>query len=308
MCTKWCFYVLIILSFDLCICSMVISPVLFWRRHFPYGCGSKCKVWIKPRSHTRSRPPIQTFRKDLIQTFDPDLWNDIMYWWVDVWSSDGCMLLGFLLCSYSPAKQQTVVKPRCQAVKLPSCTCRKVTLLSSQAVQQPSCNCCTSKLSNCQADTVASCKASLPSSQAAHLLPAHLVVLFLSCCIQAATYTNMWVHFWGRSRPGSRPIQTRSRPQPQPAPTQTTSSYVLKLVIVWFLSLLQTLGSQSINFGTHVNGTKSANSWIRSVNTIARPLRLSGQATDSCRHLMSYHENMIFYLGPWKTFGSCPFT
>ena len=28
----------------------------------------------------RSRPPIQTFRKDLIQTFDPDLWNDIIYW------------------------------------------------------------------------------------------------------------------------------------------------------------------------------------------------------------------------------------
>ena len=26
----------------------------------------------------RSRPPIQTFRKDLIQTFDPDLWNDII--------------------------------------------------------------------------------------------------------------------------------------------------------------------------------------------------------------------------------------
>ena len=179
----------------------------------------------------RSRPPIQTFRKDLIQTFDPDLWNDIMYWWVDVWSSDGCMLLGFLLCSYSPcqaAKQQTVVKPRCQAVKLPSCTCRKVTLLSSQAVQQPSCNCCTSKLSNCQADTVASCKANLPSSQAAHLLPAHLVVLFLSCCIQAATYTNV-SPLLGRSRPGSRPIQTRSRPQPQPAPTQTTSSSVLNL-------------------------------------------------------------------------------
>ena len=230
----------------------------------------------------RPRPPLQTFRKDLIQTFDPDLWNDIMYWWVDVWSSDGCMLLGFLLCSYSPclaAKQQTVVKPRCQAVKLPSCTCRKVTLLISQAVQQPSCNCCTSKLSNCQADTVASWKASLPSSQAAHLLPAHLVVLFLSCCIQAATYTNMWVHLLGRSRPGSRPIQTRSRPQPQPTPTQTTSSSVWKLVIVWFLSLLQTLGSQSINFGTHVNGAKGQewlqSSWIRSVNTIARHLRLS---------------------------------
>ena len=68
-----------------------------------------------------SRPPIQTFRKNLIQTFDPDLWKDIMHWWVDVWSSDGCMLLGFLLCSYSPcqaAKQQTVVKPSCQASKL----------------------------------------------------------------------------------------------------------------------------------------------------------------------------------------------
>ena len=125
-------------------------------------------------------------------------------------------------------KQQTVVKPRCQAVTLPSCTCRKVTLLSCQAVQQPSCNCCTSKLSNCQADTVASCKASLPSSQAAHLLPAHLVVLLHPSC-------NIHKHvspLLGRSRPGSRPIQTRSRPQPQPAPTQTTSSPVLKLVIV----------------------------------------------------------------------------
>ena len=149
----------------------------------------------------RSRPPIQTFRKDLFQTFDPDLWNDIMYWWVDVWSSDGCMLLGFLLCSYSPcqaAKQQTVVKPRCQAVKLPSCTCR--------------------------ADTVASCKASLPSSQAAHLLPAHVVVLFLSCCIQAATYTNMWVHFWAdpdpdpdRSRPDPDHNHNQLRPRPHPA-------------------------------------------------------------------------------------------
>ena len=177
-----------------------------------------------------SRPPIQTFRKDLIQTFDPDLWNDIMYWWVDVWSSDGCMLLGFLLCSYSPcqaAKQKTVVKPRCQAVKLPSCTCRKVTRLSSQAVQQPSCNCCTSKLSKCQADTVASCKASLPSCQAAHLLPAHLVVLFLSCCIQAATDTKMWAHFWAdpdpdpdRSRPDPDHNHNQLRPRPHPAPCE----------------------------------------------------------------------------------------
>ena len=189
---------------------------------YRYGCGSKCKVWIKPRSHTRSRPPIQTSDPDLSKGFDPDLWNDIMYWWVDVWSSDGCMLLGFLLCSYSPcqaAKQQTVVKPRCQAVTLRSCTCRKVTLLSSPAAKL--------QLLHIQAAKLPSwhCWASLPSSQAAHLLPAHLVVLFLSCCIQAATYTSMWVHFWAdpdpdpdRSRPDPDHNHNQLRPRPHPAP------------------------------------------------------------------------------------------
>ena len=175
------------------------------------------------------------------------------------------MFLGVLLWSYPPcqaAKQQPVAKLRCQAVKLPSCTCRKGTVLSSQAVQQPSCNCCASKLSNCKADTVASCKASLPSSQAVHLRPAHLVVLFLSCCIQAATCTEHAGPILGRSRPGSRPIQTRSTPQP--APIQTTTSSVLRFVIVWFLSFLQTLGSHSIDFGTHVNGSKSPYSQIES--------------------------------------------
>ena len=226
-----------------------------------------------------SRPPIQTFRKDLIQTFDPDLWNDIMYWWVDVWSSDGCMLLGFLLCSYSPcqaAKQKTVVKPRCQAVKLPSRTCRKVTRLSSQAVQQPSCNCCTSKLPKCQADTVASCKASLPSCQAAHLLPAHLVVLFLSCCIQAATDTKMWVHFWAdpdpdpdRSRPDPDHNHNQLRPRPHPALCEN----------LWLFGFFPSSNSW---FTIHQLWNSCQryqeclqSSWIRSVNTIARPLRLS---------------------------------
>ena len=248
-------------------CMYMYMWIFFWMQaSCIYGCGSKCKVWIKPRSHTRSRPPIQTSDPDLSKGFDPDLWSRplewynvlvswcLVQWWLHV--------IGFpaLLLFTLPSSQAT----NCCEATLPSCTCRKVTLLSSQAVQQPSCNCCTSKLSNCQADTVASCKASLPSSQAAHLLPAHLVVLFLPCCIQAATYTNNVSPLLGRSRPGSRPIQTRSRPQPQPAPTQTTSSSVLKLVIVWFLSLLQTLGSQSINFGTHVNGTKSAYSQVES--------------------------------------------
>ena len=140
----------------------------------------------------RSRPPIQTFRKDLIQTFDPDLWNDIMYWWVDVWSIDGCMLLGFLLCSYSPcqaAKQQTVVKPRCQAVTLPSCTCRKVTLLSSQAVQQPSC-------------TLAACTPCRP----------FLVMLHPSCNIHKTCEST------------SGPIQARIQTDPDPIQTTTTTS------------------------------------------------------------------------------------
>ena len=52
------------------------------------------------------------------------------------------------------AKQQTVLKPRCQAVKLLSCTCCKATLLSSQAVKQPSCTCCSATLSSCQTATV----------------------------------------------------------------------------------------------------------------------------------------------------------
>ena len=32
----------------------------------------------------------------------------------------------------------------------------------------------------------------------------------------------------------------------------------------------------------------------------------SGQATDSCRHMMSYHENMIFQLVPWKPLDHVP--
>jgi len=230
-----------------------------------YVCGSKCKVWIKPRSHTRSRLPIQTIRKDLIQTFDPDLWNDIMYGWVDDWSSDGCMFSGFLLCSYSPcqaAKQQTVEKPRCQAVKLPSCAFRKATLLSSQEAQQPSCNCCASKLSNCQADTVVSCKASLPSSQAVHLLRAHLVVLFLSCCIQAATHKHVGP-LLGWSRPGSRPIQTRSRPQP--APIQTTFKNV------WLFGFFPTIWFAIHRLWSSCQRYQECllSSWIRSVKTVA---------------------------------------
>ena len=218
----------------------------------------------------RSRPPIQTFRKDLIQTFDPDLWNDIiwyiyiMYWWVDVWSSDGCMFLGFPLCSYPPcqaAKRQTVAKLRCQAVKLPSCTCRKATLLSSQAVQQPSCNCCASKLSNCKADTVASCKASLPSSQAVPCCP-HTLSSFSCHAASKLQHTQTCGPTSGPIQTRIQTIQTRSRPQP--APIQTTTSSVLKLVIVWFLSFLQTLGSHSIDFGTHVNGSKSPYSQIES--------------------------------------------
>ena len=66
-------YICILIYIDL-IFSIYTYKIINIHIHiYIYGCGSKCKVWIKP-------PPIQTFRKDLIQTFDPDLWNDIMYW------------------------------------------------------------------------------------------------------------------------------------------------------------------------------------------------------------------------------------
>ena len=256
---KWWYPRIIHVNRDFHYKSSILGYPYSWKHPYTYGCGSKCKVWIKPRSHTRSRPLIQTSDPDHSKGFDPDLWSRPLEWYNVLVS--WCLVQWWLHVFGFPALQLFTL-PSSQATN-----CCKATLPSSQEVQQPSCNCCASKLSNCQADTVASCKASLPSSQAVHLLLAHLVVLFLSCCIQAATYTNMWVHFRA-DPPGSRPIQTRSRPQP--APIQTTTSFVLKLVIVWFLSFLQTLGSQSINFGTHVNGSKSAYSQIgiRSVNTI----------------------------------------
>ena len=136
-----------------------------------------------------------------------------------------------------PAKQQTVVKPRCQAVKQPSW------MLRIQAVKLQSWHCCKlqgqpAKQPSC---TLATCTPCRP----------FLVMLHLSCNIHKHVGPLL-----GRSRPGSSPIQTRSRPQP--APIQTTTSSVIKFVSIWFLSFFQTLDSQSIHFGTHVNGSKSA--------------------------------------------------
>ena len=204
------------------------------------GCGSKCKVWIKPRSHKRSRPLIQTPDPDLSKGVDPDLWSRPLEWY-NIWAN---------VCSYSPcqaAKQQTVSKPRYQAVKLLSCTCCKATLLSCQAAKLhvllihaaklSDCNCCqATKLSSYQAVKQSSCncwtcklpswhccKARLPSSQAVHLLFAHLVVLFLSHCIQAAIYAKKVGPILGL---GPRPIQTRIQTDPDPIQTTTSSVYL----------------------------------------------------------------------------------
>ena len=133
------------------------------------------KVWNKLRSHKRSRSLIQTPDPDL-KGVDPDLWNDIyiIYGRVDVWSNDVTCFLGFPAlrlftlpssqatnyCKATRSQAATVARPTCQAVKLPSGHC---------------------------------CKARLPSSQAVHLLPAHLVFLFLSPSIQAATYTKTYI-------------------------------------------------------------------------------------------------------------------
>ena len=124
------------------------------------------------------------------------------------------MLLGFLLCSYSPcqaAKQQTVAKPRCQAVKLPNCTLPKVTLLSSQAVQQQSCNCCTSKLTLLQVVR--------PACQAAKLHTCCLHTLSSFSCHAASKLQHTQT-----CESTSGPIQTRIQTDPDPIQTTTTTS------------------------------------------------------------------------------------
>jgi len=147
-----------------------------------------------------------------------------MYWWVDVWSSDGCMFFGF------PAMQLFTL-PSSQATNgwnatLPSCQAAKLQLLRIQAVKLQSSHCCKlqgqpAKQPSC---TLAACTPCRP----------FLVMLHTSCNIHKHVGPLL-----GRSRPGSRPIQTRSRPQP--ASIQTTFSPVLKRVIVWVLSFLQLL-------------------------------------------------------------------
>ena len=152
-----------------------------------YGCGSKCKVWIKPRSHKRSRPLIQTPDPDLSKGVDPDLWNDIIYGRVDV-------------CSYSTcqaAKQQTVLKPRCQAVKLLSCTCCKATLPSCQTatvVKQPSCQAVKLQLLHIQAVKLTGCQAAKLSI----------------CCL--LTLSSFSCHSASKADPDPDP--DRSRPDP----------------------------------------------------------------------------------------------
>ena len=158
-----------------------------------YGCGSKCKVWIKPRSHKRSRPLIQTPDPDLSKGVDPDLWSRPLEWY-NVWAS-WCLVQWWLHVFGFPALHTL---PSSQATN-----CCKATLSSFQAalIVKPRAKQSSSpaaKLSNCPAHTVVSCKARLPTIQSAHLLPAHLVVLFLS------------------SRPDPDHNQLRSRPQPAP--------------------------------------------------------------------------------------------
>ena len=166
----------------------------------PYGCGSKCKVWIKPRSHKRSRPLIQTPDPDLSKGVDPDLWSRPLEWYY-LWASC-CLQLFTLPCSQATNCFKATL-PSCQASKLhllqshaakqSSCQAAKLHVLLSHSFKLSNCNCSqATKLSSYQADTVAR-----PGCQAAKVSTCclHLVVLFLSHCIQAATYTKKWVQF-----------------------------------------------------------------------------------------------------------------
>ena len=125
-----------------------------------------------------SRPPIQTFPRELIQTFDPDLLE-----WYSIWAS-WCLQL-FTLPSSQATNCFKATLPSCQAAKLyvllihaaklSNCSCCQANKLSSyQAVKQSSCNCWTSKLPSCQADTVAR-----PGCQAAKLSTCCLLTLSL---------------------------------------------------------------------------------------------------------------------------------
>ena len=83
-----------------------------------------------------SRSPIQTFPRELIQTFHPDLWNDLIYGRVDVWSSDGSCFLVSCSAVIRPAKQPSN---------------KLLHLLLSHAAKLSNCNCCMARLSINQA-------------------------------------------------------------------------------------------------------------------------------------------------------------
>ena len=126
------------------------------------------------------------------------------------------MFLGFLLCSYSPcqaAKQPTVVKPRCQAVKKsssqaatvahPSCQTAKLTLLQ---VARPACQ--AAKLYTCCLHTL-----SFFSCHAASKLQHTQTCGSTSGPIQTRIQTDPDPDP-DRSRPDPDHNQLRSRPQP----------------------------------------------------------------------------------------------
>ena len=131
-----------------------------------------------------------------------------------------------------PSSQAT----NCFKATVPSCQTSKLHLLQSHAAKQSSCQAAklhvllshAFKLSNCnfsQATKLSSCQAGTvarPGCQAAKVSTCclHLVVLFLSHCIQAAIYTKSGFN----SRPG--PIQTRIQTDPDPIQTTTSSVYL----------------------------------------------------------------------------------
>ena len=178
-----------------------------------YGCGSKCKVWIKPRSHKRSRPLIQTPDPDLSKGLDPDLWSRPLEWYY-LWAS-WCLQLFNL-----PSSQAT----NCFKATVPSCQTSKLHLLQSHAAKQSSCQAATT-LSSCQTATFLkqpSClaaKLTLLQGQAAkqpRCPLAAFTLLSFSCHTASKLQYTQKSGFNSRPRPIQTRIQTRSRPQPAP--------------------------------------------------------------------------------------------
>ena len=250
-----------------------------WRAYYiylthTYGCGSKCKVWIKSRSHKRSRPLIQTPDPDLSKGVDPDLWSRPLEWYY-LWAS-WCLQLFNL-----PSSQAT----NCFKATVPSCQTSKLHLLQSHAAKQSSCQAATT-LSSCQTATFLkqpSClaaKLTLLQGRAAKQPRCPLAAFTL---LSFSCHTASKLQYTQKSGFNSRPRPIQTRIQTDPDHNQLRVSPCKNLWLFGFLPCFKLLW-----FTIH-------EIW----NFCSRSLRLSMWPLVK-PHFMSYH------LAAWRPLDHAP--